>query len=92
MTQSMINVVTSAIGVLIALALTWYGAKVTYDFLLSGHFTPSVLEPPKWIFLIIIPIGSLALAIQFIRRTYNHIKRFRVPVEKVEEIIMEHEI
>jgi len=91
-TQSVFHIITSAIGVLIALALTWYGAKVTYDFLLSGHFTPSVLEPPKWIFLIIIPIGSLALAIQFIRRTYHHIKLFGTSVEKAEKIIAEHEI
>jgi hypothetical protein len=35
------------------------------------------LEPPKWLVVIIIPLGSILLLIQFIRRTRGFLKKLR---------------
>ena len=76
-TQSMMNVVTSAISAIVSAILAWYGMKVTVDLFQSGYFTPTILELPKFIFTISIFIGSLLLFIQFIRRTLNNLENWK---------------
>jgi TRAP-type C4-dicarboxylate transport system permease small subunit len=91
-TRSLLITITSAICAVICAILTWYGAKVTWKFVLSGEFVVSVLEPPKYIFLAIIAVGSFLLLIQFIRRTVIHAREWRRPLEKELEPKLEHEI
>lgn len=81
-TRSLLTAITSAICAVICFILTWYGAKVTWKFVLSGEFVVSVLEPPKYIFLVIIAVGSFLLFIQFIRRTIIYLRDWREPSEK----------
>ena len=81
-TQALVNAITSIIGVVICLVVTWYGVEVTLDFYRRGHFLPSVLEPPSFVLYAIIPVGSLLLAIQFVRRTYGYIQGWRVVPDK----------
>jgi TRAP-type C4-dicarboxylate transport system permease small subunit len=91
-TRSLLNAITSAICAVICVVLTWYGAKVTWKFVLSGEFVVSVMEPPKYIFLAIIAVGSFLLLIQFIRRTIVHARDWRAPLEKELRPKLEHEI
>jgi len=72
-TQSLINVITSAISAIVCIILTWYGVKVTLELFQTGYFTPTILELPKFIIIAIIFVGSFLLLIQFLRRTHGYL-------------------
>lgn len=76
-TQSLIKAITSAASAFVCLVLAWFGLTVSLDLFQSGYFTPTMLELPKWFITAIIPLGSLVLAIQFIRRTCASLKNWR---------------
>ena len=76
--QTVMNIMTSIMSVLVMLIVTWFTLRVMADFYRTKLVTPSVLEPPKWILLIPILVGSLLLAIQFIRRTFSFIDRWKM--------------
>ena len=67
--QTLLNLVTSIIGVMICLLITWYGAKVTVDHFLRGSFFVGIPEWPSAPVIAIVPIGSFLLFIQFLRRS-----------------------
>ena len=69
-TQTMMNMITSIISLIVVLIVAWFSLRVTVDFYKTKLLTPSVLELPKWILITPIFVGSLLLAIQFIRRAY----------------------
>lgn len=70
-TQTVVNIITSLLVVLISLGITWFGAKVTWGVFQAHVIYPSIMRPPQWILLVIIPIGGLLLFIQSIRRSYR---------------------
>ncbi len=76
-TQALANFVTSIIGVVICLAIAWYGAKVTWDHFHTAIFETPILEIPDAYVLVIIPIGSFLLFIQFLRRTFGYLELWR---------------
>ena len=82
--QSMLHVFNSVICALACLLLTWNGAKVTRDLILSAETAVSVLEPQKWILMLIVPIGSFLLVIQFIIRAFDYFRRWKEPPEHLE--------
>ena len=55
------NIVSFAV----ALALTLFGAWTTWTAYVRHLFKPTLLEVPTWIVLIVIPIGSLILALRY---------------------------
>ncbi|MFC1980505.1 TRAP transporter small permease [Chloroflexota bacterium] len=77
-TQARMNVITSIIGAIACLIVTWYSAMLTSDMFQMGYFVASLnLRPPKGPILAIIPIGSFLLFVQFMRRTYGFLRSFR---------------
>lgn len=76
-TQTMMNIITSVISSIVVLIITWFSLRVTIEFYQTKIVTPTVLEPPKWILMIPIIVGCFLLAIQFIRRTYGFIGRWK---------------
>ncbi len=81
-TQVLINIVTSAIGAIIFLVITWYGVKVTWEHFQKGTYQTSLLEIPNAYVLFIIPVGSILLFIQFLRRSYGYLGSWSAPVDK----------
>jgi TRAP-type C4-dicarboxylate transport system permease small subunit len=75
--QLRMDIFTSIIAGIASLLITVYGAKVTWHLFKTGYYTPTILELPKFIIIAIIPTGFLLLFIQFIRKTYDHIKNYR---------------
>ncbi len=71
--RAFLNTITSILGAIICVVLTWYGAKVSLDKLRMGAFQPTPMQPPDFPLFIIIPIGSCLLSIQFLRRAYNNL-------------------
>lgn len=76
-TQAMINVITSILGLIICIVLSIYGTQVTWDCFQRGVPTLEFLKLPKFLVLLIIPIGSYLLSIQFLRRSYGYLRTWR---------------
>ena len=76
-TQAMIHFINSIIGSAACAIITWYGIVVTLDFYQLSYTMDSRLAPLMWPLTIIIPIGSLLLTIQFVRRTNRYWKNWR---------------
>jgi C4-dicarboxylate transporter, DctQ subunit len=76
-TQTMLNIITSGISSVIVLIVTWFSLRVTIAFYQTKLVAPSVLEPPKWILVTPMVIGSFLLALQFIRRTFTFIAAWK---------------
>ena len=67
-TQAILNTATSIVCALIFLVVTGYGTLVTWEHFQAGYYTPTTMEIPYAYALVIIPVGSLLLFIQFLRR------------------------
>jgi TRAP-type C4-dicarboxylate transport system permease small subunit len=74
--QSLLNLITSILGAMICLVLTWFGAGVTWEKLQSGAYQPTPIEPPDFPIFVIIPIGCFLLSIQFVRRACIHLGKW----------------
>jgi TRAP-type C4-dicarboxylate transport system permease small subunit len=66
--QTMINTVTSGIGVLLCGLFFWFSATLTWETFQSGEILFRAVHVPKWSVLVAIPIGLLLLTFQFGRR------------------------
>ena len=58
---------SSALGLLVSLILTVFGAIVTIDHLLRGMFKPTILEFPTGVVLAAIPVGCFFLTVRYLR-------------------------
>jgi TRAP-type C4-dicarboxylate transport system permease small subunit len=76
-TQALMNILSSAISTIVVVVITWFSVRVTLQFYQTKLVAPTVLEPQKWVLLIPIFVGSLLLAVQFIRRTFDCIQRWK---------------
>lgn len=79
--QTLLNIITSIISTIIVLIVTWFSIRVIVQFYQTKLVTPSVLEPPKWILITPITLGSFLLAVQFIRRTYAYLSKWKTLVK-----------
>ncbi|MBW2015980.1 MAG: TRAP transporter small permease [Deltaproteobacteria bacterium] len=75
-TVAMLGIASSIIGIFVSLVLTIFGTSVTWDYYQRGVYTPSAMEIPVYLILLIIPIGSLFLLFQFIRRAAKNFAGF----------------
>ena len=55
-----------ALGMLVLLI---WGVGATWEKYVTGAYNPTVVEFPSWIVLLCIPVGSLILALRFLRHT-----------------------
>jgi len=84
-TQSLINAITSVVGAIIFLLLTWYGVKATWYLFQVHDLTATLMRVPKFIIVAIIPVGSFLFFTQFLRRAYNYLVCPGISLEKEEE-------
>ncbi|MFC1869068.1 TRAP transporter small permease [Thermodesulfobacteriota bacterium] len=75
--KSILNIITSIVGLAVCLLLTWYGVKVILDVYQRELLLSTILTPPAYLLFLIIPIGFFLLTVQFIRRTINLIIKRR---------------
>jgi len=82
--QAYVYTVTSILGAIIFLILVWYGGKQTVDmYIRQVHIDMSYLEPLKAPILVVIPIGSFLLFIQFLRMTIGYLKGRSTQQDKI---------
>jgi len=76
-TQAMTDVTTSIWGFIVCIVLAIYGTEVTWEYFQRGVPTLQYLHAPEFLVLMIIPIGSYLLSIQFLRRSYGYLRTWR---------------
>lgn len=73
--QLLLQVINSLICLAVCAIITVYGIIETVSVLKLDLYVDNTLETPKWIVIVIIPLGSFILFIQFIRRTHGFYKK-----------------
>ena len=79
--QARISTITSVIGAVMFLVVSGYGAKVTWQTFQTGYLLPTMMEVPAFAILVIIPVGSFLLFIQFLRRAYGYARSWKATDE-----------
>jgi TRAP-type C4-dicarboxylate transport system permease small subunit len=73
--KALLNSITSIIGAVICLTVTWYGSSVTWDHFQNGYMiTEGYIVFPSFSIMLIIPVCSLLLSIEFLRKTYEYLR------------------
>ena len=80
--QAWLGIITSVIGVIISLYLVVWGSMTTWDHYQRGVFQMTPLLMPTAPLLAIIPIGSILLLIQFLRRTHGYLGARRMALSR----------
>ena len=76
-TRGILNVVTSVILAVVCFLLVWYGTQSTLDNFQRGILSVRYYELPKFAFLAVIPLGSLLLFIESLKKTCGFIQIIR---------------
>jgi len=72
--QSLINMVTSILGFVVLLILTYYGAYITLDYYRRKVPTLEYFKIPEFLVIMVIPVGCFFFSVQCIRKAYGHYK------------------
>jgi TRAP-type C4-dicarboxylate transport system permease small subunit len=75
--QSLLTTFTSVISAIACIVIFWYSLKVTYIYYQQGFILPKSLEIPKFPIFSIISLGCLMLSIQFLRRAYKYLLKWK---------------
>lgn len=76
--QQVLNTITSALGTLVCGIFFWYSLQLTLDtFRLKQVFILGTATP-QWLIWMVLPIGSLLLVLQFLRRTWRYARGSKV--------------
>ena len=67
-TQHRVNTVTSLLGCVVLLVLTYYGGYITLDYYQRNIPTIKYLKIPEFLVIGVIPVGFFLFALQFLRR------------------------
>lgn len=76
-TKLYFNLAHSVMGIVVSGVLCWYGTVVTWGQYQRGVMDIQVVDLPKYLILIIIPIGFLFLVGQFFRNFFAGLKRIK---------------
>lgn len=79
--RQVVNTITSIVGAFLSSLLFWYGTDITLVAIKTEEWYISGVLIPKWPIVIIIPIGSLLLIFQFVRRAWLYAKAGKSPRE-----------
>ena len=75
--QAILNIITSISGAVITLVVAWYGIQTTWDNFVDGSYELTPMEFPTALIMVIVPIGSFMLFIQFVRRAHGYFRSWR---------------
>jgi C4-dicarboxylate transporter DctQ subunit len=74
--QSIASLFTSTVAGIVFLIIAFYGFKVTKHQFDTKYFTPTILEAPKFVVTLIIPVGTSLLFIQIVRKIYRQVQEW----------------
>ena len=75
--RALFRFINSVAGAVMCLIVAYIGVGVTWDFFRRGVLQPTVLEPPKFVLLAVVPISFILLCLQFVRRAYASRKTWK---------------
>lgn len=75
--RALMNTYTSVLGFAACLALLYYSSLTTYSNYERGLMLVKIFQVPKFVPLLVIPLGSLLLTIQFARRAVGFYHEFQ---------------
>lgn len=75
--KAALNLVMDSICAVVCGFIVYLGAITTWDNFQRGIVDIKVLEVPKYLYLMTIPIGFFFLTIEFLRKVFGHVKRAR---------------
>ncbi|MDB4444544.1 TRAP transporter small permease [bacterium] len=75
--KAMLGLITSTIGTIICLVITFYSTLVTLDHFRRNIHDMQVLEVPLGPMFAVITLGSFMLFVQFLRRGYGYLEQWR---------------
>ncbi len=76
--RAVLGFISSILCIPVCLVLIWYGSQVAWDHYQRGVYNPTLLEFPKGLVIAIIPLGSLLLLVQFLRRIYGSLNTWKI--------------
>ena len=77
--QNLTNVITSILGAIVCFIITWYAARVNWDYFQIDYVYSATLEIPAFLLQAVVPLGAFLLSIQFLRRAYGYLGKLRAP-------------
>ena len=83
--NTILNLTTNALGTAICLVIFWYGLGSVLQHYQRGVYVVKFLTFPKFILLIVIPLGGIMLAIQFLRRVFGNIECLKSDANKLKQ-------
>lgn len=75
--QLLFSIFTSILGLIICGILTWSGLVVSLEKLREQSYQPTTHQFPDFPLFIIIPVGFFLLSIQFLRRFWQNLGRWK---------------
>jgi TRAP-type C4-dicarboxylate transport system permease small subunit len=72
-TQAVIKGAVSILAALLCFVFTWFGSGVALEHLSRGMHQPTLVGPPDFPLLAVIPVGFFLLCVQFLRRAYRYL-------------------
>lgn len=78
--QAYINTITSVVGILICLTIAYYSIAVTVDLFQRQVPLATTIMPPGYILFLVIPLGSILLAIQFVKRSCGYFMKRKTSI------------
>lgn len=79
--QTWVNIITSGLATIAWLIVAWYGGWVTWQHFQLGLAKDTLMDIPDAPILAIIPVGSLLLFVQCLRRTSDYVRHDRTSLE-----------
>ena len=68
---------TSAVGTIVCAVVTCFGAWSTWDNFQRDIMTAGVVSIPRWILLIVIPLGFFLLGVESLRKTFSFFGKWK---------------
>jgi len=75
--QLVLDIVTSCFATIIFFVVTWYTGLATWNSIVRRTYLTTELNPPKYLILFIIPLGSFLIIIQLLRRIKNYLGKLK---------------
>lgn len=65
------NILVAVLGIIISAVLFWYGTVVAVEAYVQGTVSTTAAQIPQVYVMVVIPVGSLLLLLEFIRWLFN---------------------
>ena len=76
-TRKYFNLAHGMMGFAVCIVLLWYGTVTTWGHFQNGIIDVKAVDVPKYLILMVIPIGFLTLCFQFLRQFFSVLKDLR---------------